>query len=1043
MTKATVGRGPQDTSKLDGGVKFSPKDRVHQDSYGLRNCELEFQDGWPIILWNDVVLNLLGTFEPLSVQSVDLISSNDFLQAGFSDVPEAESVVEMDMLYTSMDFAFLTASDNSFQSTNEQVSQASFEFADSPGASRSLADEATDAPQYLIGNMAATDTAATYGSNLHISATTTVRSLSTSAVDGTSEPQDINGGVEKSVFDLSPAEDTTVVSRRDMSLLEINDYNLHVSEKHFGGNVLYTRNTVDGTPSDDFLDAVDYLDITYQRYPAGQPDVAYIDGVIVDGYLPDNLVNFLTAAREQGFKVLVVTPTHAAYTNAEDVGRFAELIARDFGDVLHAFEIGNEYWNHQTETSYGQVANDSVLAIADALDGLGVDYPIWVQMGDAGGWESEFHTRNDDRGWLTRTIEANNTVIKQISDEAFKKIDGVVEHFYLRDGGGQFIQVDNLNDQMISLDFAIWQNYLNEDATLNITEWNIRTSNLDQLGIRAASSLIAHFTHIVELGADEAYLWPPHLNTSSDLAGSGEVIVDTETGIVINSVGGAVFDLMSSSLPGLEYLSSATSSSSSRVLHHLYGSDEKVVVYLSSRSEFIEEVSYSLGGLFEGFSLTSAIKIGYDHSTSDGRHFNYRTRSWDESKKITVNGQDYVINEHDVRASVEVLNHTQVEVDGKFTVELLPYQVVELAFTLPSYNEILGTAQIDVIEGTSSDDLVNLFGGNDSVTTGGGADTIYGGNGADFLNSGSGSDSVFGGKGNDSLRGWGGNDSLYGGDGHDNIQGSFGKDSLEGGSGDDFLDGGQWHDTLDGGDGNDTLIGGDGNDVLRGGDGRNELNGNAGNDVIFVTSGVDTVFGGSGDDTLSLAEFNEGVTIWTRQEIVETDRGKVVFSGVESLVGTSHADRFIITSNNMDLDGGEGNDVFQIIGGERLRVSSGFGNDLIHIYGGSQIEIHAGVGDDTIISHNAGGDFWGGVGADEITLRNETRDRVYFSKDDGADSVFGFNSAQDELIIDAALSSQVDVTVKGDGTVLDFSGGDKIVLYGVFDFLQSEDLIFV
>jgi len=811
-----------------------------------------------------------------------------------------------------------------------------------------------------------------------------------------------------------------------MRYIELDTYidaNLEVTGQHFGGNVLYTRNTQAGNPDPNYVMAVDELDIQYIRYPAGQPDVAYIDGVIVDGYLPDHLVNFLESARENGWQVLIVTPTHEAYPGADLIGDFAELIVRDFSDVVHAFEIGNEYWNHQTETSYGQVANDSVLEIADGLRAAGVDKPIWVQMGDAGGWESEFHARNDDRGWLTRTIEANDTIIDQISGEAFAEIDGVVEHFYLR-GGDQFIDTSSLNDQMIGLDYSIWKNYVGENATLNITEWNIRSSNLDQLGIRAASSLVAHFSHIVELGADEAYLWPPHLNTSSDLAGSNEVLVDQETGVVINSVGGAVFDLMSSSLPGLEYLPSGVTGDSQRIVHHLYGGNDRAVVYLSSRSEEIETVHYSLGEYFQGFVLTSALRIGYDSSTSDGRHYNYRTRSWDQSEVITVLGEDYVINEHDVQATVEALDVSSQMPNEYYEVELLPYQVVELVFEVPDFNVIEGSDSRDIISGSDEDDWILLFNGADSVTAGDGSDTISGGLGDDYINSGSGNDSVEAGDGDDSIRGWGGDDSLFGNAGADDIKGSFGRDVIFGGSGDDTLFGGDWNDTLYGGLGDDLLFGGNGQDWLVTGEGQ------------------DTLDGGPGRDTMSFEEAGEGVTVWTGWQTVEIGMDIVQFSNFEVVRATGFSDRITVLVDDMEFVGLGGNDFFDISDGFENTVYAGDGDDKIFVFSGYSNSLHGGAGRDYFLILEGGNEVTGGIGDDKFVFNNSKPDIFHYDQGDGSDVVSGFDYSEDKVYLGRELQDQTSIQNSLESTNIIFDGGGSIEFEGIAG-LTMDSIVFV
>lgn len=792
----------------------------------------------------------------------------------------------------------------------------------------------------------------------------------------------------------------------------VDDADRHVTERHFGGNVLYTRNTENGVPDPNLLEATENLNINYHRYPAGQPDVAYADGVIVDGYLPDHLISYLESARANNFQVLIVTPTHDAYTTAADIGQFAYLLTRDYSDVVHAFEVGNEYWNHQTETSYGIVANDSVLEIAAALKETGNDKPIWVQMGDAGGWESEFHARNDDRGWITRTVEANETILKQLSAEARAEIDGVVEHFYLR-GGDVKIEVADANDQMISLDFAIWSTVLGNNPTLNITEWNVRSTNLDQLGIRAASSIVAHFSHIVDLGADEAYLWPPHLNTSSDLAGSGDVLLDPVTGIVVNSVGGAIFSMMSSNLPGTEYLPSGHTSANGDILPIVYASDDKVVVYVSSRTEDVETVGYSLGAYFTNAMLVSAIRVGYDPASSDGRHFNYKTRSWDQSTEIMVRGQSYVINEHDVRASIEVLDHGEKFGPDNFVFELLPYEVVQLVYTIPDYQLIRGTENEDVLAGTGEDDLVHMYQGNDSISAGNGDDTVHGGGGDDYINSGNGDDSVDAGQGNDSLRGWGGDDTLFGNEGDDDLQGSFGRDSLLGGSGNDTLSGGDWHDTLQGGEGSDLLMG------------------DNGNDSIVSGRGQDSVNGGNGRDTLSFEEAVENVSVWSREGIAETGSAQVWFTDIEIISATSFNDRFVLEVDNLDVFGLGGSDTFEIWSGSNNTVYAGSGQDISFVYGGVNNRVHGGAGNDTFYVFDGANSFYGGAGHDQFILANSGSASIYYQSGDGHDTIHGFQSGIDELHISQDLQNLMKLEENANGTMLSFDGAGSILLNGI------------
>jgi len=762
---------------------------------------------------------------------------------------------------------------------------------------------------------------------------------------------------------------------RDLQLTDVVATSGVVAAEHFGGNAIYRRNTEDGTPTADFVEATTALDMPVLRYPAGEPDIAYADGLLIDGGLPDHLTSFLDAARASGQRVVIVTPTHAAYDGPADFESFVQLLMYDYGDLVHAFEIGNEYWNHQSETDYGQVANESVIAIDAALDLANADVPIWVQMGDAGGRASEYHISQNTSGWTWRNIEANNTIIEQLSDDARSAIDGVVEHYYFR-STSQYLGAEVGNDQLIGLDYQIWQNALGDDLSLNITEWNIRTSNLDQLGMRAASTLVAQFSYLIELGVDEAYVWPPQHNTSSDLAGSGAVLRDAQTGLVINSIGGATFDLMSSSLVGLERMASAVTEDSSEIMHTVYASDERVVVYLSSRSNAVENLSFSLGDFWTGAVLTSAIQVGYDQSSSDGRHYDYRANGWAESDYVIVDGEEYYINEHDVRADITVLETFSTFGSDDFDITLNPYEIIELTYEIAvQVNLVYGDDGVDRVSGTSGKDSFETRGGDDVIQSGSGTDTIYAGEGDDYVNAGSDADLVFAGAGADVLRGYGGADALYGEEGADHIEGWFGNDRLSGGAGNDIILGGGDNDTIIDGQGADSLDGGTGDDVF-------ELSSDTRFETGFAAWNVSSDFqvgtgalvdiagrlqyqgvlrGGEGFDRLVLSDeadafflhdsysgFHDGL------ELTEDSMGQGSVAralGIEAINAGAGGDVIDMTSPDYSL------------ADLQMQLSGGGGDDVIW---GSDAddEIDGGTGDDILFGGAGQNTLTGGAGAD-------------------------------------------------------------------------------
>jgi Ca2+-binding RTX toxin-like protein len=105
-----------------------------------------------------------------------------------------------------------------------------------------------------------------------------------------------------------------------------------------------------------------------------------------------------------------------------------------------------------------------------------------------------------------------------------------------------------------------------------------------------------------------------------------------------------------------------------------------------------------------------------------------------------------------------------------------------------------------------------------------------------------------------------GNDTLNGGDGNDTLLGFDGQDSLQGGNGNDLLIGGADNDLLYGGNNNDTLKGGSNDDKLYGDYGNDSLDGGSGNDILsgggygVNTSEIDTLIGNSGADRFVLGD---------------------------------------------------------------------------------------------------------------------------------------------------------------------------------------------
>ncbi|CUH82621.1 M10 family metallopeptidase [Tropicibacter naphthalenivorans] len=232
-----------------------------------------------------------------------------------------------------------------------------------------------------------------------------------------------------------------------------------------------------------------------------------------------------------------------------------------------------------------------------------------------------------------------------------------------------------------------------------------------------------------------------------------------------------------------------------------------------------------------------------------------------------------------------------------------------------------------------------------------------------------------------------------------------------GGDGCDILQGNQVANTLTGNLGDDSIYGAGGDDNVWG---------NAGNDLIFGDAGADTLRGGRGNDELSGG------------------------AGDDSLAGQRHGDTLFGGDGNDTVKGGGGND----------EMHGDLGNDFLR--GGTRSDtMYGGAGDDTLIGNrhddlldggagndslNAGGDndtLIGGAGDDWMRGGSEA-DVFVFDTGHDADVIDDFEIGIDTLEISTALAGGMTAaaiasgaTITGAGLVLDFGGGDTILLSGL------------
>ncbi|MFH5948346.1 hypothetical protein [Roseomonas xinghualingensis] len=266
-------------------------------------------------------------------------------------------------------------------------------------------------------------------------------------------------------------------------------------------------------------------------------------------------------------------------------------------------------------------------------------------------------------------------------------------------------------------------------------------------------------------------------------------------------------------------------------------------------------------------------------------------------------------------------------------------------------DELVGTAQADVIDGLGGNDLIRGLGGHD---------ILYGGDGDDILDGGTGADRMEGGAGNDTYIVDHGGDLVVEleGAGTDLVQSSI-SFSLAGLHVENL--------TLTG----TAAINGTGNsldNVLTGNSAANRLDGGA---------GADRMEGGKGNDTYIVDDVGDVVIEWKGQGI------DLVLSSVSFSMAGQHVDNLTLTGTA--AINGTGNSLDNVLTGNSAanRLDGGTGNDIL--YGGD--------GDDTLIGGAGADRLVGGAGADVFQ---------YLTPNEGGDTIDDFVSGVDRLQISRA-----------------------------------------
>ncbi|NRP73969.1 Bifunctional hemolysin/adenylate cyclase [Ensifer psoraleae] len=254
----------------------------------------------------------------------------------------------------------------------------------------------------------------------------------------------------------------------------------------------------------------------------------------------------------------------------------------------------------------------------------------------------------------------------------------------------------------------------------------------------------------------------------------------------------------------------------------------------------------------------------------------------------------------------------------------------------------------------------------------------------------------------DYLQGFAGSDALYGNAGYDTLVGDDGNDTLIGGTGGDKLYGGTGTDTAsyagaslgvvanlttaaantndargDAYSSIENLTGSSYNDVLTGNVGANTLDGGLGNDTLIGGAGADRLYGRGGTDTVSYAGATAGVVANLTSAAANTNdaRGDI-YSEVESLIGTSYADKLYGNAVANGLTGGTGNDL----------LAGYAGNDLL--YGGAGRDL-----------------LYGGTGADRFVFKATSE-----SAGTSYDSIYDFLTSEQDRIDLSAIDASTKLT---------------------------------
>lgn len=567
-----------------------------------------------------------------------------------------------------------------------------------------------------------------------------------------------------------------------------------ITDRHFGMNVVFTKDYLDpGAFFDRFLQQ---MDVNLLRYPGGVIELNEPGGYLAERMhdvtrpsgISDGLTRIVTAPRlyeyaeETESGIIYTLPTERYLSDTRDadgdripnpfglyriIDRVDHIIRGEYGDAssIEMFVIGNEFWfqnDRMTAREYGKIADAVTRGLIKVYD----DYRN--ELDDPDSWVAPKIAVQAGLGWR---IEDNLDLIDQISMEARAAISVIDQHFY----PARYASIANYHGPFDRMDdFANAEGF--GELEYLISEWNTFAKGDGERGLLQASNMPEIMRMMLSRGVDYATVWgTTYLNLPSRLAWL-RPDPDAPGGFSYTlTPSGEVYRWMSEGIRGMQVLNVDTPRNPLRddlrnndpdrdqAVMQAFGNDDKVMIFFSSRSNTVQEVTLDLTGLIPSYHHMWGQKLGViDDPLTPA----------DEGDPFFLNARPYITSYESA---------VLVNTSGALEFTLQPYEVMKLEFSIgqvgvlmrghdqvvdpaANYNDtLIGSQYDDIIFGNAGDDLLRGLDGNDYLDGGEGNDTLNGGRGDDLLISGPGNNFLYGGAGDDTLVGGTGVNLLQGG----------------------------------------------------------------------------------------------------------------------------------------------------------------------------------------------------------------------------------------------------------------------------------------